>query len=158
MKRAVLKLLLAAMLLAPVAAHAISDPSEMLANPKLEARAEALGRRLRCLVCQNESIEESSAGLAQDLRALVRRHIMRGESDKQIIAFLVARYGNFVRLDPPFDPATWLLWGSPVVAIVAGLGVVAFRVVRRVPPAAPAPLDQAERDRLARLLADNAGS
>ncbi len=156
MKRAVLGLAFAAMLLAPITAHAVGDPSEMLKNPKLEARAEALGQRLRCLVCQNESIEASSAGLARDLRALVRRHIMRGESDKQIVAFLVARYGNFVRLDPPFDPATWLLWGSPLVAIAAGLGVVGWRVARRAPAPAPAPLDQAERDRLAKLLADHA--
>jgi cytochrome c-type biogenesis protein CcmH len=157
MKRAALSLLLGCLLLAPVAAHAIDDPSEMLKDPKLEARAEALGRRLRCLVCQNESIEESSAGLARDLRSLVRRHIMRGETDQQIVDFLVARYGNFVRLDPPFDPATWLLWGSPVVAIAAGVGFVAFRVARRERPAPPPPLDKAERERLAKLLTDHAG-
>lgn len=157
MKRIALKLVLACLLLVPVAARAVSDPSEMLKDPKLEARAEALGRRLRCLVCQNESIEESSAELAGDLRALVRRHIMRGESDQQIVAFLVARYGNFVRLDPPFDPATWLLWGSPVVAIAGGIGFVAFRVARRERPPAPPPLDKAERERLAKLLTDHAG-
>ena len=117
-----------------------------------ETRAEAIGGQLRCLVCQNESIEESTAGLARDLRALVRRHIMRGDSNKQIIAFLVARYGNFVRLDPPIDPATWLLWGSPIVAIAGGLGFVAVRLARRQPPPPPDPLDTTERERLARLL------
>jgi cytochrome c-type biogenesis protein CcmH len=157
MKRAALSLLLGCLLLAPVAARAIDDPTEMLKDPKLEARAEALGRHLRCLVCQNESIEESSAGLARDLRALVRRHIVRGETDQQIVDFLVARYGNFVRLDPPFDPATWLLWGSPVVAIAAGIGFVAFRVARRERPSPPPPLDKAERERLAKLLTDHAG-
>ena len=157
MRRAVLLGLLACLLLAPVAAHAIEDPSEMLKNPKLEARAEALGSQLRCLVCQNESIEASSAGLARDIRALVRRHILRGESNKQIIAFLVARYGNFIRLDPPIDAATWLLWGSPLLAVAAGAGVVGVRLARRSPPTPPAPLDEAERDRLAKLLADHAG-
>lgn len=157
MRRLVLALLLAAPLFLPQPAHAIDDPSEMLKNPKLEARAEALGRRLRCLVCQNESIEESSAGLAKDLRALVRRHILRGDSDQQIVAFLVARYGNFVRLDPPVDPSTWLLWGSPLLALGGGLGFVAWRLARREPPEPPAPLDAAERERLARLLTDRAG-
>jgi cytochrome c-type biogenesis protein CcmH len=156
-RRFLAPLFLACLLLAPAAAHAIEDPAEALADPKLEARAEALGDRLRCLVCQNESIEASTADLARDLRALVRRHIMRGESDQQIIDFLVARYGNFVRLDPPFDPATWLLWGSPVVAIAAGIGVVALRVARREKPPAPPPLDKAERDRLAKLLTDQGG-
>lgn len=157
MKRIVLAASVACLLLAPVAAHAVEDPSEMLKNPKLEARAEALGRQLRCLVCQNESIEESTAGLARDLRALVRRHILRGDSNKQIIAFLVARYGNFVRLDPPIDPATWLLWGSPIVAIAGGLGFVVIRLARRQPPPPPEPLDTAERERLARLLTGPAG-
>jgi cytochrome c-type biogenesis protein CcmH len=150
-------LFLAGLLLAPVAARAIEDPSEALADPKLEARAEALGDRLRCLVCQNESIEASTADLARDLRALVRQQIMQGRTDQQIVAFLVARYGNFVRLDPPFDPETWLLWGSPVVAIAAGVGIVALRVARREKPPAPPPLDKAERDRLAKLLTDQAG-
>ncbi len=157
MKRIFLAGALACLLLSPVTAHAVEDPSEMLKNPKLEARAEALGRQLRCLVCQNESIEDSTAGLARDLRALVRRHILRGDSNQQIIAFLVARYGNFVRLDPPIDPATWLLWGSPIVAVAGGLGFVAVRLARRQPPPPPAPLDTAERERLARLLTGPAG-
>lgn len=156
MKRLLLALLLAAPLFLPQPARAIEDPSEMLKNPKLEARAEALGRRLRCVVCQNESIEESTAGIARDLRGLIRRHIQRGDSDKEIIAYLVARYGNFIRLDPPFDPATWLLWGSPLLALGGGIGFVAFRIARRQPPSAPEPLDAHERERLAQLLMPSA--
>ena len=157
MKRLFLAAFVAGLLLAPMTAHAVEYPWEKLKNPKLEARAEALGSQLRCLVCQNESIEESTAGLARDLRALVRRHILRGDTNKQIIAFLVARYGNFVRLDPPIDPATWLLWGSPIVAVAGGLGFVAIRLARRRPPPPPEPLDAAERERLAGLLTGPAG-
>lgn len=130
-------------------AFAIDDPRELLSNPKLEARAEHIGNQLRCLVCQNESIEDSSAGLARDLRKIVRERVMAGDSDKQIIAWMVARYGDFVRLKPPFDMQTVLLWGSPLVAV--GIGAVAFAVSRRHVPAPPTPLTDEERRRLAEL-------
>jgi cytochrome c-type biogenesis protein CcmH len=130
-------------------AYAISDPSEMLANPQQEARAEQVGRQLRCLVCQNESIEDSSADLARDLRHIVRQQVAEGRTNKQIIAWMVARYGNFVRLRPPFDALTLLLWFSPLIALSAGFAAVLL--TRRRSPVPPAPLSEAERARLAEL-------
>ncbi len=145
---AALALLLA--LAAPTLARAVSDPSEMLADPRQEARAEGIGRELRCLVCQNEDIEDSSADLARDLRHIVRTQVTAGRSDREIMAWMVARYGNFVRLAPPFTLGTALLWLMPVLALAAGL-VAAFRVLRT--PRQPAdPLDPDERRRLAALL------
>lgn len=125
-----------ALILAPLAAGAVSDPSEMLPDPKQEARAEAIGRQLRCLVCQNESIEDSGADLAKDLRKVVREHVAAGESDQQIIDWMVARYGNFVRLRPPFLWQTLPLWASPGLALVAGALLLAFlfRQRRETPP------------------------
>jgi cytochrome c-type biogenesis protein CcmH len=144
-------LALALVWLAIVPAWAISDPNEMLPDPRQEARAEAIGRQLRCLVCQNESIEDSQADLARDLRRIVRQQVAAGKTDEQVIGWLVARYGDFVRLRPPFEPATLLLWGSPVLALAVGAGAVVFtRRARR--PSPPAPLSEAERARLAGLL------
>lgn len=131
-------------------AWAISDPSEELANPKQEARAEEIGRQLRCLVCQNESIEDSGASLARDLRRIVRQRVAAGDSDQQVIAWMVARYGNFVRLRPPFEWQTVLLWGSPVLAL--GVGVLAIAAHRRNRPPPPQPLSEAEQARLRDLL------
>ena len=140
-------LVLAILLAGP--ALAIDDPREMLPNPALEVRAEHIGEQLRCLVCQNESIEDSSADLAKDLRKIVRQRVMAGDSNKEIIAWMVARYGDFVRLKPPFDLQTLLLWGSPLVAV--GIGATAFAVSRRHGPMPPAPLTDEERRRLAEL-------
>jgi cytochrome c-type biogenesis protein CcmH len=131
-------------------ALAISDPNEALPDPAQEARAVAIGRQLRCLVCQNESIEDSSADLARDLRHLVRQQVAAGATDQQVVAWLVARYGNFVRLSPPFDWSTVLLWGSPVIALLVGGGIVL--AARQRHPAAPPPLDAAEQARLRSLL------
>ncbi len=139
------------LLVLPVAAAwAISDPAEMLKDPQQEARAEAIGRQLRCLVCQNESIEDSQADLARDLRQVVRQHVAAGEKDQQIIAWMVARYGNFVRLRPPFEPLTWVLWASPVLALVGGALVVAFAMRQKRQP--PQPLSAAEKRKLGDLL------
>jgi cytochrome c-type biogenesis protein CcmH len=144
-------LLLGPLWIAPVApAWAISDPAEMLANPAQEARAEAIGRQLRCLVCQNESIEDSGADLARDLRKIVRERVAAGETNQQVIAWLVARYGDFVRLRPPFDAATFLLWASPVLALLVGIAAIVMGRANQAPP--PPPLDEAERQRLNRLL------
>jgi cytochrome c-type biogenesis protein CcmH len=140
-------LLLLLLLAAP--AWAISDPAEMLPNPAQEARAEQVGRQLRCLVCQNESIEDSNADLAKDLRRLVRARIAGGDTDQQATDWVVARYGDFVRLRPPVNLITAALWGSPVIAVVAGLGVALAFSRRR--PAPPPPLTDAERARLAEL-------
>ena len=138
-------------LLGPVAivpAWAISDPAEMLPNPAQEQRAEAIGRQLRCLVCQNESIEDSGADLARDLRRIVREQVAAGRTDRQVTAWMVARYGNFVRLRPPLDAFTLLLWGSPVVALLAGFGAA---LLARRPRSGPPPLSAAEQARLGEL-------
>ncbi len=142
-----IRLLILLLLAGP--AWAISDPNEMLPDPAQEARAEAVGRQLRCLVCQNESIEDSNADLARDLRRMVRTRIAAGDADQQATEWVVARYGDFVRLRPPVSWVTAALWGSPALAVLAGLGL-AFMARRRA-PAPPAPLTQAERDRLAEL-------
>lgn len=134
-------------------ARAVSDPSELLPNTAEEGRAEAIGRQLRCLVCQNESIEASDAALARDIRAIIRQQVVEGRSDHQIIAYMVRRYGDFILLRPPFDGLTAALWASPVLALCCGLGAafLAFRrQKRRAGP--PAPLSPAERARLDRLL------
>ncbi len=121
----------------------------MLANPIQETRAEQLGSQLRCLVCQNESIEDSNADLAKDLRAIVRQRIQAGDTDNQIMAWMVARYGNFVRLRPPLTAATFLLWFTPALALLAGAGA-AF-LGRRRPVALVPPLTPAEQARLTEL-------
>ena len=130
-------------------AWAISDPAEMLPNPAQEARAEQVGRQLRCLVCQNESIEDSNADLAKDLRRLVRQRIAAGDTDQQATDWVVARYGDFVRLRPPVNWMTAALWGSPVIAVGFGLGLAL--ILRRRPAAPPPPLSANERARLAEL-------
>jgi cytochrome c-type biogenesis protein CcmH len=131
-------------------ARAISDPAEALHSPAQEARAVEIGKQLRCLVCQNESIEDSGADLARDLRQIVRQRVVAGDSDQQIIDWLVARYGNFVRLSPPLEPLTVLLWGSPVLAVAVGAGAVLLS--RRSRPGPLLPLSAAEQARLQRLL------
>ena len=131
-------------------AHAVSDPAEMLANPVLEHRAEALGSQLRCLVCQNESVEQSNADLAKDLRRIIRQRIVAGESDRQVMAWMVARYGDFIRLSPPFDAMTLLLWFAPAIAVATGVGAALLARRGRVAP--PPPLSAAEREHLDALL------
>jgi cytochrome c-type biogenesis protein CcmH len=134
-------------------AQAATSPDEMLADPALEARARALGHELRCLVCQNQSIDDSDADLARDLRRLVRERLSAGDSDAEVKAFLVARYGDFVLLEPPFRPSTWLLWlGPALVLLLGGLGFA--RLARRRQPLEAASLSKAERARLDRLLAE----
>ena len=136
--------------LSPLAAVAVDDPSEMLPDARQEARAQAIGSQLRCLVCQNESIEDSSAGLARDLRHVVRQHVAKGESDRQIMDWMVGRYGNFIRLSPPLTAGTVLLWVMPVLALLVG-GLVAFLSFRRARGSGPAPLSDDERTRLTDL-------
>lgn len=146
-----LRLLLFVILAAtPLLAHAV-EPEEMLSDPHLEARARAISAGLRCLVCQNESIDDSSAALAHDIRVLVRARLLAGDSDQQIRDYLVSRYGNFVLLKPPFEPGTYLLWLAPVLALAAGGGAIFLSWRRRVTPA-PAPLTAAEHARLASLV------
>jgi cytochrome c-type biogenesis protein CcmH len=149
--RLVLALLL--LLLAP-AAFAATSPDEMLADPVLEARARALGQELRCLVCQNQSIDDSDADLAKDLRRIVRERLVRGDGDQAIRDYLVARYGDFVLLRPPVRPSTWLLWFGPLAIGLGGAAMIALHLRRRQASSAPQELDPAERARLDRLLAD----
>ncbi len=113
-------LLLVLFLLTGVAAHAV-EPSERLADPALEARARAISSQLRCLVCQNESIDESGADLAHDIRLFVRERLTAGDTDAQAIQALVNRYGQFVLLKPPVEPATYVLWYGPPILLVVGL-------------------------------------
>jgi cytochrome c-type biogenesis protein CcmH len=128
------------------------EPSERLADPALERRAEAIGSELRCLVCQNESIEESDAGLAHDLRLLIRRRLAEGDTDRQVRDYVVARYGIFVLLDPPFAPVTYLLWLAPPLLLFGAGGVLAWRARR--PAAEPPPLSAEESARATLLFGD----
>jgi cytochrome c-type biogenesis protein CcmH len=122
-----MKRLILALLFAATAAIAAPAP-ETFSNPALEARARHLQRELRCLVCQGQSIDESSAELAGDLRQLVREQIMAGRSDSEIKDYLRARYGDFILMQPPLGPVTWLLWLAPFL-VLAGAGGVAWTVV-----------------------------
>ena len=133
------------------AARAVDSPAEMLADKRQEQRAEAIGRQLRCLVCQNESIEDSRAALARDLRHVVRQHVAAGETDGQVIDWMVQRYGDFIRLRPPLGWLTAPLWAMPALALAAGLAAawIALRRGRAASP--PAPLDEAECQRLRRI-------
>jgi cytochrome c-type biogenesis protein CcmH len=129
-------------------------PDEMLADPSLEARAREVGRELRCLVCRNQSIDDSDADLAHDLRVLVRERIQAGDSNDQVVGFVRARYGDFVLLRPPFEIGTALLWGGPLLVLLLG-GITIRRFYRAqagTPP--PPPLSAEERQRLAAALAD----
>ncbi|MGB8277748.1 MAG: cytochrome c-type biogenesis protein [Methylovirgula sp.] len=133
------------------------EPGEMLKDPKLEARARALSGELRCLVCQNESIDESRAELAHDIRMLVRQRIMAGESDKQILDFLVSRYGDFILLKPPLKPETMLLWGTPILLLICGGGAILLSLRRRVPAQKPVSLSAGEEKKLAALVGKEEG-
>ena len=129
------------------------EPSERLADPKLEARAVAIGATLRCLVCQNESIEDSGASLAHDIRVLLRQLLLQGDTDDQARQAIVARYGEFVLLKPPVQPATYVLWFGPVAMVVLGFaGIVLWLRRRPVATAGPAPLSPQEQGRLDTLL------
>ena len=130
------------------------EADEMLKNPALEARARALSQTLRCMVCQNELIDESHAPLARDIRILVRERIAAGDTDAAVRDFLVARYGEFVLLEPRFRPATALLWGLPILALLTAIGVAVASVMRRRNTAS-APLSTAEKRRLETLLDKN---
>lgn len=150
----VLALLLALPAAAP--AHAV-QPDEMLPDRALEERARDLSARVRCLVCQNQSIDDSNADLARDLRRLVRERLVAGDGDRQVLDFLVARYGAFVLLEPPHTRSTWLLWYGPFLLLaLGGAGLAAAALVRRRRSAPPAPLSAEERSRLEALLSDEA--
>jgi cytochrome c-type biogenesis protein CcmH len=139
-------------LLAPTAALAVT-PDEMLKDPALEARARQLSQELRCMVCQNQDIDDSAAPLAHDLRVLVRDRLKAGDSDQQVLDFLVARYGEFVLLKPRFELHTLLLWGLPPLALIAGMaGLFVAMRRRKVASPEPAALSAAEQRQLATLV------
>lgn len=151
-------LALAFCLAVPCAALAV-QPDEILQNPRLEARARALSAELRCLVCQNQSIDDSNAPLARDLRLLVRERLQAGDSDTQVIQYLVARYGDFILLRPPLKPETILLWVTPGVVLLLGLvwlGLASRR--RRVVATSVEPLSEAELRKLEAALKSDAGT
>jgi cytochrome c-type biogenesis protein CcmH len=114
------------------------EPGEMLADPALEARARALSAELRCMVCQNQSIDDSDAELAHDLRVLVRERLRAGDNDGEVIDYVVSRYGEFVLLKPRFSFRNALLWGAPLLLLLGGVIVVAFAVRSRRRAATPA--------------------
>jgi cytochrome c-type biogenesis protein CcmH len=122
---------LIALLLALAAPAVAVTPDEILKDPALEARARHLSQELRCMVCQNQSIDDSDAPLAHDLRVLVRERLSAGDSDHQVLDFLVARYGDFVLLKPPLQLDTLLLWGLPPAALLAGLAALLLMARRR---------------------------
>lgn len=134
------------------------QPDEMLADPALEARARAVSRELRCVVCQNELIDDFNAELAHDLRLLVRERIAAGDSDRQVIDYVVSRYGDFVLLRPPLKAETWALWFGPAIVLVSGGLVLALYLRRRAraeAEPAPLPLTGDEEDRLARTVREH---
>ena len=134
-------------------AHAVR-PDEMLPDPKLEARARTVGEELRCLVCRNQSIEDSEADLAHDLRVLVRQRLTAGDSDAEIVAYIRSRYGDFVLLRPPLTIGTALLWAGPaLILMLGGIATMQFYRGRRIEP--PAPLSPDERRQLAAVLGDS---
>jgi cytochrome c-type biogenesis protein CcmH len=143
-------LLIAAALAGP--AQAVL-PGEQLGDAKLEARARKIGGELRCLVCQNESIDDSDASLAGDLRVILRERLKAGDTNEQAKAYMVERYGHFVLLTPPFEGQTLLLWLGPALILVGGAAWVTRLAVKRAPaPDAPPTLTPEEHERLARRL------
>ena len=149
MKRLALLLFAAFSLVRPALAVL---PREQLSDPKLEARARAISQELRCVVCQNQTIDDSDATLAHDLRVIVRERLKAGDTDAQVKAYIVRRYGPFVLLEPPLEPATVLLWFGPLLVLLAG-GVGAVLYLRRRGDKEEAVLTKDEEMELERILA-----
>jgi cytochrome c-type biogenesis protein CcmH len=143
------------LLLAPMPAAWAVQPDEILSDRVLEARARELSRELRCMVCQNQSIDDSDAPLARDLRILVRERLQAGDNDRQVLDFLVARYGEFVLLKPRFSWHTALLWLAPIFILLAGLVAIGSALRRRrAAPAAIPPLAREEERRVREILGE----
>jgi len=146
------RLLIAALLVsAATTAHA-DLPSERLSDPALEDRARELFREIRCVVCQNQSIVDSNATIAKDLRIIVREQVAEGQSDEAILSFLTERYGDFVLLKPPFRVDTLLLWLTPVIVLLLGGGLAVMVMRRHRAIATPAALSKEEEARLAKIM------
>ncbi|MCW2307875.1 cytochrome c-type biogenesis protein [Rhodobium gokarnense] len=161
MKRIAALFLALSWLCLPAAVHAV-EPDEMLKDPKLEARAREISEGLRCLVCQNQSIDDSNAELAKDLRVLVRDRLTAGDSNEEVIDYLVNRYGEFVLLKPRFGGHTLILWLTAPAVLVLGIIAVffAWRRQRRsaaAGPGGPVELTAAERAELEKVLKDRKG-
>jgi cytochrome c-type biogenesis protein CcmH len=139
------------LLLSALPAHAV-NPDEVLPDPKLEARAREISSHLRCLVCQNQSIDDSNAELARDLRLLVREKLKDGASDQQVYDYLVSRYGEFVLLKPRLSEHTLFLWGAPAVLAIAGLMALGFFAASRGSRRKTATLTEEEKNRLDAIL------
>ena len=158
MRLALIALTLLLSALFSVGASAV-QPDEILEDPALEARAREISKNLRCLVCQNQSIDDSDAELARDLRLLVRQRLVAGDGDQDVIDYVVARYGDFVLLQPPLKPTTYILWFGPALVLVLALGGAAIYLRRRrragAEAADGAALSDDERRRLDALLGDD---
>ncbi|MCX7145300.1 MAG: cytochrome c-type biogenesis protein CcmH [Sulfuritalea sp.] len=128
------------------------EAAPMAADIAIEKRMVAISEELRCLVCQNESLSGSHAELAQDLRREIRKMIGEGKTDQEILDFMVARYGDFVRYRPPVKPTTWLLWGGPFVLLAGGIAALIAFLRRRAKEEAAPVLSEEERRRAAALL------
>ncbi len=155
MRRLALSLALAlavAPVLSPLVAQAAVQPGEMLSDPKLEARARQISEGIRCLVCRNESIDDSDAALAHDLRVLVRQRILAGDTNRQVVNYLVSRYGEFVLLKPTVTGSNLILWYSGPAMLVAGLAIAGLTLRRRRAAAEAERLSLEDEARLAEIL------
>ena len=148
--------LLAALLLLTATSALAVEPDEMLADKALEARAEKIDAQLRCVVCQSESIAESGAPLAKDLRLLVRERLTKGDTDEQVVDYVVERYGEYVLLKPRFEAKTFVLWMFPAIIAAGGLVALAAYVRKRPERRAPEPLSPDEEEAL-RTIIDERG-
>jgi len=135
-------------------AFAVGVDEKRLSDPAEEARAQEIMKQLRCLVCQNQSIVDSDAGLAKDIRIIVRERILAGDTDQQVLTFMTERYGDWVLLKPPFDGATIILWLSPLLLLGVGF-IIIIRNQRNRKMATSAPLSDEEQKRIAQLLNEN---
>ncbi|NQV48478.1 MAG: cytochrome c-type biogenesis protein CcmH [Rhodospirillaceae bacterium] len=137
------------------------EPSEILSDPALEARAREVSKGLRCVVCQNQSIDESNADLARDMRVLVRERISAGDSNAQVVEYMVSRYGDYVLLDPPFKASTYVLWLSPFLfiglALAAAMGIYRRREASPVGGEKAQELSVEEQRRIQALLDEDGG-
>ena len=150
-KNQLLILILAIMVSIPLNASAV-EPSEILQNPQLELRARNLSQNIRCLVCQNQSIDDSNASLAKDLRKIVREQLVSGASDNEIYDFLIARYGDFILLRPPVKATTYILWYGPLFIFFAGLFLSVLFLIRRKRVLPEEPLSPEEHKELSSLI------
>jgi cytochrome c-type biogenesis protein CcmH len=146
------KLLLVLMLMFSAAPALAVNPDEILSDPVLEERARNLSAQLRCMVCQNQSIDDSNAELARDLRVLVRERLTDGDTDEQVIDYVVSRYGEFVLLNPRFSTRTLVLWTAPVILLLIGGMVLVLMARGRLQARAPAALTPEEQARIDELL------